>query len=266
MIDISIIYIATGPYIRYWPEFHRSAETFLFRGSTRKYFLATDDINIVSNSTYENTSVINIEHKPWPMPTLERFKTFIKLKPEIDSYLPKLILFFNANTRFHKPVHLKDVLPDESQSLVGVQHPGFDGLHPFLCPFERRKRLTCSLPWAYSKPYLQGCLLGGLSNAFWDMSYQLSELIDEDIKNNKIPIWHDESYWNWYCKDKNVRVLPPSYAYPWRPQTMIPRDINILMEIKANIRPQSGKNVLIQCIGRPLRRIISNLLWRLVRV
>ena len=47
---------------------------------------------------------------------------------------------------------------------------------------------------------------------------------------------------------------------------MIPRDINILMEIKANIRPQSGKNVLIQCIGRPLRRIISNLLWRLVRV
>ena len=46
VIDISIIYIATGPYIRYWPEFHRSAETFLFRGSTRKYFLATDDINI----------------------------------------------------------------------------------------------------------------------------------------------------------------------------------------------------------------------------
>ena len=65
VIDISIIYIATGPYIRYWPEFHRSAETFLFRGSTRKYFLATDDINIVANSTYENTSVINIEHKPW---------------------------------------------------------------------------------------------------------------------------------------------------------------------------------------------------------
>ena len=59
-------------------------------------------------------------------------------------HLPKLILFFNANTRFHKPVHLKDVLPDESQSLVGVQHPGFDGLHPLLCPFERRKRPTCS--------------------------------------------------------------------------------------------------------------------------
>ena len=120
---------------------------------------------IFANSTYENTSVINIEHKPWPMPTLERFKTFIKLKPEIDSYLPKLILFFNANTRFHKPVHLKDVLPDESQSLVGVQHPGLM-VFIFLCPFERRKRLTCSLPWAYSKPYLQGCLLGGLSNAF----------------------------------------------------------------------------------------------------
>ena len=74
------------------------------------------------------------------------------------------------------------------------------------------------------------------------------ELIDEDIKNSKIPIWHDESYWNWYYKDKNVRVLL-LLCISLEATNNDSEDINILMEIKANIRPQvvemSSFNVLV---------------------
>lgn len=44
---------------------------------------------------------------------------------------------------------------------------------------------------------------------------------------------------------------------------MIPNEANILMEIKTNVRPQNGKNILFKASGRLLRRIINRLLWSL---
>jgi hypothetical protein len=39
-------------------------------------------------------------------------------------------------------------------------------------------------------------------------------MIDDDLSRNLIPVWHDESYLNWYFKEKKAKVLPPTYGIP----------------------------------------------------
>jgi hypothetical protein len=46
------------------------------------------------------------------------------------------------------------------------------------------------------------------------MSNILNEKINEDIRNNITPIYHDESALNWYFLDKNPLVMDCGYAYP----------------------------------------------------
>ncbi len=36
----------------------------------------------------------------------------------------------------------------------------------------------------------------------------------EDLRNNIIPLWHDESQLNWYYKDLAPLTLPCNYVWP----------------------------------------------------
>jgi len=46
------------------------------------------------------------------------------------------------------------------------------------------------------------------------MSEILSKNIDGDLEKNLIPVWHDESYLNWYYSKKNPLLLSYNYIYP----------------------------------------------------
>jgi hypothetical protein len=39
-------------------------------------------------------------------------------------------------------------------------------------------------------------------------------MINNDLKNNIMPIWHDESALNWYFLNKTPLLVDCSYAYP----------------------------------------------------
>ena len=43
----------------------------------------------------------------------------------------------------------------------------------------------------------------------------LNKHIDQDLANNHIAVWHDESHLNWYYNTYKPQViLPPAYCYP----------------------------------------------------
>ena len=49
------------------------------------------------------------------------------------------------------------------------------------------------------------------------MSKVLKQNIDEDLKHNRIALWHDESHLNCFYMQhaEKVKLLSPSYCYPF---------------------------------------------------
>ena len=71
-----------------------------------------------------------------------------------------------------------------------------------------------NIPADTGKYYVMGGFNGGKTETFLKMSEELSKNINEDLKNNIIAVWHDESHLNKYIIDKNIKILDPSYGYP----------------------------------------------------
>ena len=260
----AILYIGTGLYSRFWPDFHRSAEAHLFPGVPRSYHVATDDSQLLESSCFNHSHFYHQANQPWPLPTLHRFGSFLARRKELDAERPDLVFFFNANTRFHRHIPWEDLAPGRLQDFVGVEHPGYAGLHPLLCPYERRRSLHCRLPWSHHQPYLQGCLLGGRLEPFLLMCETLHRSTLHDQDRNLMARWHDESYWNWFCSSRTIRLLPWHYAVPWHEtQGAPPQSARILMMLKPRLRPQKCQPLWLRHVGRRVRSCFNRLLWAL---
>ena len=109
----------------------------------------------------------------------------------------------------------EEILPTDSNDfLVGCNHPLHYNWDINRLPFERNPKSTCHIPFGIGKYYFQGCFNGGRTKEFLEMSKLLDKNIEQDLKNNIIPIWHDESMLNWYYSKKTPLILPYTYIYP----------------------------------------------------
>lgn len=206
---VAILYIATGPYINFFSDFHLSSERFFLRELDKKYFLFSDiplemdDENVVSNK---------IDKSPWPLNTLLRFEYFNSIIDSLRDF--DYIFFFNANALFVSEF-TSDLLPNENNSgLIGVEHPGFVKKIALRKPFERRRNITCRLNIFHNGIYAQGCFNGGTAESFLKLIEMCSDATRKDLKNNLIARVHDESYLNWYFSKFNPKILSPCYSWP----------------------------------------------------
>lgn len=209
---VHILYIATGKYIAFWPIFHREASIRLFPDAEKRYFLFTDSTEYESS---ESVTVVPTEHRPWPRPTLDRFRHMI------DSYEQwkdaELALFINANAVPCSPFFFHEVFPYVG-SLVACVHPCAGRMFS-TCSLETRPE--CCAYTQERTPYVCGGFQGGKPTAWLEACKVMQEWTEEDEKNGIMPVWHDESYWNKYClmKKKEVRLLgwPTVYVepHPW---------------------------------------------------
>ena len=72
MTKIGMLYICTGKYTVFWPEFYRSFEEKFLPGCEKEYFVFTDAPAI----EYEDAPRVHRiyqEAYPWPYSTLKRF-------------------------------------------------------------------------------------------------------------------------------------------------------------------------------------------------
>ena len=208
-MKIGILYICTGKYNIFFNSFYESAEKYFVKDHEKTYYVFTDDLNIKKNNKIK---IINQSFLGWPYDTMNRFHMFNSIKDQLfnEDYL----FFFNANMRFFDYVNEEIIPKKENNFLIGVNHPGYYSSHKEQFSYERRESSLFYIPLTDGKYYYQGCLNGGKSENFLEMSQILSDMIDKDLKNNIIPIYHDESALNWYFKDKNPLLMSPSYAYP----------------------------------------------------
>ncbi len=211
METIAILYIGIGDYICFWDDFYNTFERNFLLECKKEYYVFTDRVSLFSNRV-ESVHLIEQQNLGWPGNTLYRFDMFLKVKDMIKDV--GYIFFFNANYLCNKQVEAKE-FGNFSKPLLFVKHPGFFGLKNYYFNYDRNKKSLAYVPYGKGVYYVQGCLMGGQPQAFFDMCEELSKNIHRDDENGIMAEWHDESHINRYIIDRDdYMALEPGYAYP----------------------------------------------------
>ena len=120
-MKIGILYICTGNYTVFWEDFYESFSKYFCKNSEIHYFVFSD--KEMDFSGKKNVHFNKIQNQPWPLITLLRFHSFLSIESELK--LCDYLFFFNSNMKCVQPVTETEILPDDSESLLFVHHPGY---------------------------------------------------------------------------------------------------------------------------------------------
>ena len=226
-MKVGIITIATGKYDVFVKDLVNSCEENFLPNIEKEYIIFSDSNRIKSS---ERVTIFHQEKLGWPYDTMMRFHMFDSQREKLSGF--DYLFFMNANLKIISPIR-EDILKTKGTcGIIATVHPGvyvrlvtpvlnidrtkYDTpfLNKKLYPLERRKESKFYVPFGKEYFYFQGCFNGGESKKFLSMSRSLKNLMDKDLENNIIPLWHDESALNWYLNGKNPKILDPTFAYP----------------------------------------------------
>lgn len=204
-MNIGILTIATGKYIKYVNPLWESVKKHFLKSHNVTMFVFTDS----EDFTPENGQIkIHQKHIPWPGPTLFRYNIFNSNKNALKNM--DYLFYCDADMLF-----VDDVGDEIFGNLVGTIHPGFYNKPREYFTYETNPKSKAYVPSNEGSIYYAGGFNGGTSNAYLKMAEVLSERVLEDRKNGIIAIWHDESHLNrYFIENKPDKILNPDYCYP----------------------------------------------------
>jgi histo-blood group ABO system transferase len=204
-MKIGILLVATNKYIQFLDPFIESCEKYFLPSYEKKYFIYSNHLNL----NFPKSQIINIEHIPFPAPTLYRYHYFLSS----SEYLQEcdFLFYSDVDMRFVSQVG-EEVLGN----LTAVIHPGFYNKSSKEYSYERRPTSTAFIPMGQGKNYFAGGFQGGLREPFLNMCSIIKNNIDIDNSKGLVAIWHDESHFNKYMLNSvsDFKSLDPGYCYP----------------------------------------------------
>lgn len=214
-MKVAICFIGTGKYLNFLPKYYENIEKYFLPGSEKTFLVFTDG---ELDDTPDNIIQYKQEHLDWPYITLTRFDI---IKKASDKILENdWFIFIDADALVVDTI-IEDEFFDNSKPFFGVHHPchylNMPPHNKYPGAFETNKlSKSCVDESDDISVYYQGCVWGGRVPDVLEMINELSDRVDEDLKNNVVAVWHDESHLNkFYSENKDmVNTLGPSYAYP----------------------------------------------------
>lgn len=200
-----IFTVATG---KYFEAFFEKFSNSIFNFLSPKYNVHIHCfVDRKIKSSDPRVIVHAIDSMSWPFPTLMKFHF---IKSVINQVMAAdCIMFLDVDMCLLKPID-EFILQKE---LFFVEHPGYINRQDF-APYEYIESESTFIQFERRKVYVQGCLFGGDPFEIKKMIYEISKKIDLDLNNSHIPIWHDESYLNWYASTVKPYYLGKEFAYP----------------------------------------------------
>lgn len=203
-MKICILTIATNKYIQFVERLLDNIEENFLNGHEIECLLFTD--HEVESS--DNVRVCQIEHEPWPMPTLKRYNYFVKEREFISKF--DYCFYFDVD------MGVVDKVGDEVLSdLVATMHP-YQSFYPKeQRSYDRNPQSLAYVPVGEEgEHYYAGGFNGGFTKRFLEMSEVLADRVTKDLENDVIALWHDESQMNRYLIDNPPTLsLTPSYCF-----------------------------------------------------
>ena len=205
-MKICILTIATNKYLQFVEKLYEDLSEKFCPGAEISCLLFTDH---EIEEAGDNVRVHYIDHEPWPMPTLKRYNYFVKEKDFILEH--DYCFYFDADMRIDGVVKQDEVCGD----LVATRH-GYQSLMDSSSQtFDRNSKSLAYVPFEEKTvTYYAGGFNGGKTEVFMKMADTIAERVDEDLKNNVVALWHDESHMNRYLIDNPPTLdLDPTYCY-----------------------------------------------------
>ena len=203
-MKICILTIATNKYIQLLERLLDNIEENFLNGHEIQCLLFTDH----EVETSDNVRVCQIDHEPWPMPTLKRYNYFVKEKEFISKF--DYCFYFDVD------MGLVDKVGDEVLSdLVATMHP-YQSFYPKEeRSYDRNEKSLAYVPVGEEgELYYAGGFNGGSTKRFLEMAEVLADRVTKDLDNGVIALWHDESQMNRYLIDNPPTLsLTPSYCF-----------------------------------------------------
>ena len=213
-MKVAIIFIGTNRYLDFLPSYYENIEKYFLPNSEKTIFAFTDG---ELDDVPDNIKVYHQEHLEWPYITLKRFEILNKARADLDSM--DWLVFLDADTRVVDTVTEEEFFSDKPY--FGVHHPCHAlKMQPhteYPGAFETNTNSRAGVTEEDdTSMYYQGCLWGGRVPEVLDMIDELDSRVEEDLSNDVIAVWHDESQLNKFYSEvkEDVHLLGPQYAYP----------------------------------------------------
>lgn len=174
-------------------------------------------INGVVDIRKRGATIFPTEPIDWPMPTLLRYNLFLQQEEQLKDF----------DYLFYIDVDMKivDWVGEEilCEGLTASQHPMYALRAMYMAPYEPNpnSKAYIKLPGTFTndkkfeQQYYAGGFQGGKTADFIKAMKVMRKNIDDDLANNYIARWNDESHWNRYLYDNPpLKVLDPGYVYP----------------------------------------------------
>lgn len=224
MKKVAILYIGTGRYTIFWDEFYRSCEKNLLRNCAKHYFFFTDSKEFQSN---DKITIVPQENLGWPLITALRYKILNKINDQLKDY--DYAFFFNGNMEVIKTVSEDELLPTEKDGyIVAPLHSGNKRIKSnYEFEYERNPKSTSYIPYGEGEYYFHAGLLGGRVKEFLEMLEICEKMMDDDLKKNIIPKFHDESVFNKYILTRPHKILSNYYIHPTHGKPFVKLNPNV---------------------------------------
>jgi hypothetical protein len=200
-MNIGLLIIATGKYKIFLNDLIKSADEYFLKKHNVEYCIFLDEKVEIETSRKVTQTII--EHKPWPFPTLLRYKHFSDNSN----------LFENLDYLYYvdSDMIFENVISDEIfGDVVCVAHPWFIGNRG--TP-ENDKKSLAFIPDSVNFQYMAGAFFGGSKDCILNMFQFIAKQIDIDYSRGVIAKWHDESHSNKFFILYSTKVLSPEYCY-----------------------------------------------------
>lgn len=152
----------------------------------------------------EGVELIKTPTMYFPFPTLYRYKWFNQQKERLSKM--DYLFYIDIDCKL-----VGDITNSILKKRVNVRHCGYYFRTDF--PHEPNP-LSVFYPYMFTK-YYGGGFQGGEAYTFLEMSYWCEQMIDKDLQNGVMPVWHDETAMNCYLTfNPPTLELDPDYHYP----------------------------------------------------
>lgn len=200
---VGILYIGIGRYACFWDEFYSSSEQYLLRDAEKHYYVFTDG-NIQAS---ERVHVFHQDDMGWPCNSLFRFKMFHRIREQLaeNDYL----FFFNSNAKIVDVVEPADILPVEHDFCAMCMADSTTGM-----AHESRPASLCCVAPGETDYYFSGAMNGGKATAFLQLIEECNKLVDAELNNGVMPVWHDETVLNRFLIGKRVKIVRREMGKP----------------------------------------------------
>lgn len=186
--------------------------------------------------------VVKIEHQKWPFPTLLRYEFLLSVSKQVQG---RTVMHLDADMLFLRDLNLSAIEKVlGTKGIVFISHPGYyrpSGINKFkfylknpkfvprdvktraryggLGTWELNQLSKAHVPRSLRKNYVCGGVWLGKNVEILKLCEILSSRINEDLAQNIVAVFHDESHLNWYQANYSFSLLSPELCYdPSYPQ------------------------------------------------